>query len=83
MDPEEKRMKILTRLGRETIIKSGTYDMDKARTIIQDHPFYKKIEEKEQEPEENAEAAAVAIMQNNFKSGLSQAEVDAILNGLI
>ena len=107
MDPEEERIKLLTRLGRETIIKYGTYDMDKSRLIYQEHPFYAKPEpEKEEEPEtvnsdmgynempagpameepmNDADAAALAsqIAGSNFKVGLSQEEVDALLNGMI
>lgn len=109
MDPEEERIKLLTRLGRETIIKYGTYEMDKAKLIYQDHPFYAKPEPvSEPEPEQpesnyvqsdafntpepipaapvsDDEAAAMAaqITGSNFKAGLSQEEVDAILNGLL
>lgn len=95
MDPEEERIKLLTRLGRETVIKRGTYEMDKAKTIIQDHPFYKRPEESDDttvedtavdygEPSEmDAAALASQIIGNNFKSGLSQEEVDALLNGMM
>ena len=99
MDPEEERIKLLTRLGRETIIKYGTYDMDKSKLIYQEHPFYKKPEPVENEetsvgepegvpaepegPMSDEEAAALAsqITGNNFKVGLTQEEVDALLGG--
>ncbi|MBO4902867.1 MAG: hypothetical protein J5518_08755 [Lachnospiraceae bacterium] len=35
---EKERLQILSRLGRETIIKNGTYDVQKARRIDPDHP---------------------------------------------
>ena len=49
MDPEEERVLYLTRVGRETIIKRGTYDVRNARPIMQNHPFYeyKSLEEGE------------------------------------
>lgn len=103
MDPEEERIRLLTRLGRETIIKYGTYDMDKARVIYQEHPFYAKPEIPEEiqeeimpvdysepepvseEPMSDVDAAALAsqIAGSNFKVGLSQEEVDAILSGML
>lgn len=49
MDPEEERVLYLTRVGREKIIKRGTYDVRNARPITQNHPFYeyKTLEEGE------------------------------------
>ena len=95
MDPDEARIKLLTRLGKETVIKRGTYEMDKAKTIIQDHPFYKQPDGVGNESyvasettggdisDNDAAALASQIIGNNFKTGLSQDEVDAILNGML
>lgn len=90
MDHEEERLLRLIRSGRETIIKYGTYDLVKARNIIQDHPFYVQPstlncfdEEPEAvqaaEPELSAEELAAQITSSNFKVGMSQEEVDAFL----
>ncbi len=95
MDPEEERIQYLSRVGREKIFKHGTYTVVKERQITQDHPFY-AIREPEPEagPEPKAvpapEAAAEPdpaqlagqILSSNFKVGLSQEEVDALLNGM-
>lgn len=35
---EKERQLVLARLGRETIIKNGTYDVDHTRHIDPDHP---------------------------------------------
>ena len=35
---EKERQQVLARLGRETIIKNGTYDIDPVRHIDPDHP---------------------------------------------
>jgi len=106
MDEEEIRILKLTRIGREKIIKYGTYDIQNARNVyIQGHPFYvspETIAPKEEEdfledelqsleedsgvtltappPPELSEAELMSqIMSSNFKTGLSQEEVDALL----
>ncbi len=38
MSKNNERMLVLARLGRETIIKNGTYDVKKTRRIDSDHP---------------------------------------------
>ena len=101
MDEEERRILTLTRIGREKVIKYGTYDMSKARAITQDHPFYAHrddidehgnfIEDTQKnasvrsEPisEEDASDLASSILHDNFKSGMSQDEVDEMLKGLL
>lgn len=104
MDQEEARVLYLSRIGREKIFKYGTYNVEKARTITQDHPFYeiKEVSEKirpdfarsdaepapaqaEPAPEpatEDPSELASQIISSNFKVGLSQEEVDALLNGM-
>ena len=100
MDPEEIRLLRLTRAGKETIIKCGTYDMIKARAIvIADHPFYDHeavasentldcignddyASYEEPVAEVNEEALLSSIVSSNFKVGLSQEEVDALLSGM-
>ena len=93
MDPEEERVLYLSRVGREKIFKYGTYTVTKERFITQDHPFYAKLETV-QEPEpaapivaepsaDDAEALAAQMISSNFKVGLSQEEVDALLNGMM
>lgn len=104
MDEEELRILKLSRIGRETIIKYGTYDMQGAKNIyIQNHPFYvvpESIEEADPydavgddfdlgqpgetmaplPPPELSEAELMSqIMTSNFRTGLSQEEVDALL----
>lgn len=107
MDEEELRIMKLARVGREKIIKYGTYDMQSAKHIyIQDHPFYVMPEP---EPTSNVEDSyaydgdpmdaigmpmvpppppisdedlTAQILSSNFKTGLSQAEVDALLSGM-
>lgn len=85
-----ERILLLSRLGSETIIKRGTYDIDKERPIIQDHPFYAhdNIEDASKATNESAtlpseeEAAELAsqILSNNFKTGMSQSDVDKYLS---
>ncbi|MCR5687781.1 MAG: hypothetical protein K6G58_07165 [Lachnospiraceae bacterium] len=102
MDQEEERVRYLSRVGREKIFKYGTYNMTSPKPVTQDHPFYAKRDDAEQDeaglPEEGydmpAEAApaddepvdpeelARQVMSSNFKVGLSQEEVDALLNGI-
>lgn len=95
MDPEEERILYLSRIGREKIFKYGTYNVVKERPITQDHPFYavrQPVEEAPPEPapaappepapEPDAAALAGQILSSNFKVGLSQEEVDALLNGM-
>ena len=95
MDPEEERIQYLSRVGREKIFKHGTYTVTKERPITQDHPFYavrQPVEEAPPEPapaappepapEPDAAALAGQILSSNFKVGLSQEEVDALLNGM-
>lgn len=95
MTDEELNILRLTRIGKEKVIKYGTYDLDTPRTIIQDHPFYAKPEPDAQiesptanaapdiTDEANADALASQIISSNFKVGLSQEEVDALLNGML
>ena len=106
MDPEEERVRYLARIGREKIIKYGTYTVEKERPITQDHPFFVKREDPgpiqpafmtgqvndarqqpeapapEPDPVDDPAALASQIMSSNFKVGLSQEEVDALLNGM-
>ena len=91
MDPEEERVLYLTRVGREKIFKNGTYNVTSQRAITQDHPFYAKRDD-EGSPDaqgpvadaqpEDADALASQIISSNFKVGLTQEEVDALLNGI-
>lgn len=115
MTPEEEKIYKLTRIGKETIIKNGTYEMYKARAIVQDHPFYDmnkvdsnalthsaltdqglKGDSSKESTETILEAADVldsappmsddeiasSIISSNFKVGLTQEEVDALLGTL-
>ena len=105
MEPEEQRVLYLARIGREKIIKYGTYNVEKERPITQDHPYYvkredpgpvepafmtKQVNEQQPEPEqaapppppEDPAALASQIMSSNFKVGLSQEEVDALLGSM-
>jgi len=94
---DKERMEMLARLGRETIIKYGTYDIDEVRKIDPDHPERheeEKRRESEQEEaikeeassepisDEDASALAEQILSSNFKVGMSQSDVDAFLNGM-
>lgn len=87
-EKERERLQILARLGRETIIKNGTYDLDQARKIDPDHPERNENEtvpaDVSQEPisDEDASALAEQILSSNFKVGMSQSDVDAFLNGM-
>lgn len=87
-EKERERLQILARLGRETIIKNGTYDVDQARKIDPDHPERNENEtvpaDVSQEPisDEDASALAEQILSSNFKVGMSQSDVDAFLNGM-
>lgn len=103
MDGEEIRLAKLTRISRETIIKYGTYDMDKAREIGTNHPFYIQLDSSSNcdmdAPDEyglddgfvqdaddivdDSEALAAQIISSNFKTGMSQAEVDAFLQSMV
>ena len=86
MDQEEERVLYLSRVGREKIFKYGTYTVTgDQKPITQDHPFYvKRDDEKITAPEKpvDAETLAEQVISNNFKVGLSQEEVDALLNGI-
>ncbi len=87
-EKEKERLQVLARLGRETIIKNGTYDVDQARKIDPDHPERNENEtvpaDVSQEPisDEDASALAEQILSSNFKVGMSQSDVDAFLNGM-
>ena len=87
-EKERERLQILARLGRETIVKNGTYDVDQARKIDPDHPERNENEtvpaDVSQEPisDEDASALAEQILSSNFKVGMSQSDVDAFLNGM-
>ncbi|MCR4683933.1 MAG: hypothetical protein K5649_00540 [Lachnospiraceae bacterium] len=87
-EKERERLQILARLGRETIIKNGTYDVDQARKIDPDHPERNENEtvpaDVSREPisDEDASALAEQILSSNFKVGMSQSDVDAFLNGM-
>lgn len=87
-EKERERVQVLARLGRETIIKNGTYDLDQARKIDPDHPERNENEtvpaDVSQEPisDEDASALAEQILSSNFKVGMSQSDVDAFLNGM-
>ncbi|MCR5267814.1 MAG: hypothetical protein K6E16_04810 [Lachnospiraceae bacterium] len=97
-EKERERMQVLARLGRETIIKNGTYDVDDTRKIDSDHPErYEKerAQEEEAEPapatpavpdepisDEDASTLAAQILSTNFKVGMSQSDVDSFLNGM-
>lgn len=91
MDSEDERVLYLSRVGREKIFKYGTYTVTKARAITQDHPFYAAREEEPEPatqapapppPADDPDALASQIISSNFKVGLSQEEVDALLNGM-
>ena len=95
MDPEEERVLYLCRVGHEKIFKYGTYNLVREKPITQDHPFYVKREDvvttASNEPVPvgvtaaepvDAEALAAQVISSNFKVGLSQEEVDALLNGM-
>lgn len=95
MDPEEERVLYLCRVGHEKIFKYGTYNLVREKPITQDHPFYVRREDvatsdsngsvpvgvRAAEPVD-AEALAAQVISSNFKVGLSQEEVDALLNGM-
>lgn len=76
MDNEELRLLRLARAGKETIIKYGTYDVVKARNIFFEHPFYVVPEEVKEPESADPEMLAKQIISNNFRTGLSQEEVD-------
>lgn len=95
MDPEEERVLYLCRVGHEKIFKYGTYNLVREKPITQDHPFYVKREDvattASNEPVPvgvapaepvDPEALAAQVISSNFKVGLSQEEVDALLNGM-
>ena len=93
MDNEEERVMYLSRVGREKIFKYGTYTVtNDQKPITQDHPFYVKRDDvpsgdsmpapPSPETPEDAEALAAQVISSNFKVGLSQEEVDALLNGI-
>ena len=96
MDSEDERVLYLSRVGREKIFKYGTYNVTTARAITQDHPFYVKREDIPEPaapapsaeapapppPVDDPDALASPIISSNFKVGLSQEEVDALLNGM-
>ena len=94
MDPEEERVLYLCRVGHEKIFKYGTYNVVNQKPITQDHPFYVKREDVvttatngsvpvgvSADPVD-AETLAAQVISSNFKVGLSQEEVDALLNGM-
>jgi hypothetical protein len=93
-EKERERREVLARLGRETIIKYGTYDLDDVRKIDPDHPERKPEEQQapdapeaaeSMEPisDEDASALADQILASNFKVGMSQSEVDSFMNGMV
>lgn len=97
MDNKEEKLLVLSRLGRETIIKNGTYDIEKPREITPDDPEkgrstirstlmkYEENPKPSEEPisEDEASDLASQIIASNFKSGMSQAEVDAFMSTLM
>ena len=92
MKQDKERMEMLARLGRETIIKYGTYDVDEVRKIDPDHPEKNEEERLERErraaaqangepiSDEDASALAEEILATNFRVGMSQSEVDSYLD---
>lgn len=103
MNSNEERLLVLSRLGRETIIKNGTYDIERAREIDPDNPEkgrttslstlrkYEQTAQKEPAPapisepttEEEASDLAAEILASNFKTGMTQEEVDAFLKQIM
>lgn len=100
MSKNEEKLQVLSRLGRETIIKNGTYDIEKAREIDPDNPekgrstIRSTLMKYEDEPskiaapipeklsDEDASDLAAQIIASNFRTGMSQAEVDAFMNSM-
>lgn len=83
MDPEEERVMYLSRVGHEKIFKYGTYTMVKEKPITQDHPFYAARDEDDSGTQDmDAAQLAQEVLSSNFKVGLTQEEVDALLNGI-
>ena len=96
---EELRLKMLSRARKENVIKVGTYDyLTRQKRIYQTDAtsefalFYDVVEDEVSSvPEEesvdvspeNTEDLAMQIMASNFRTGLSQAEVDSILMGMV
>lgn len=96
MNNNEEKLLVLSRLGRETIIKNGTYEIEEAREIDPDNPEkgrstirsnLQKYENPEkvtntETSEESASDLAAQIIASNFRTGMSQAEVDAFMNSM-
>ena len=77
MDPEEERVLYLTRVGKETIIKWGTYDVKNVRPITQDHPFYEYKSIAEGEAYLRKHASGEDKIDQNSKDSLG--EIDTTL----
>ena len=95
---EELRLKMLSRARRENVIKLGTYDYNQKQMPIFQRDassefalFYDVVEDEvlsDVEDAAPAEAAsdeelAMQIMTSNFRTGLSQSEVDSLLMGMV
>lgn len=95
---EELRLKMLSRARKENVIKVGTYDyLQKGMPIFQrdetsEFALYYDLssdnitsaeEEAIPEAELSTEDLASQIISSNFKTGLSQSEVDKILMGML
>lgn len=90
---EELRLKMLARARNERVIKAGTYEyIQKEKHIVQDSAtsefaiFYEPIDCSEDDSQdvtdnESSEDLAAQILASNFRTGLSQSEVDSILMG--
>lgn len=81
-EEQELRTKQLTRIAHEKIIKYGTYNMCSDVQNKTDEPVEEVADISSSENELSPEEIAAQIMSSNFRTGLTQSEVDSILNGL-
>lgn len=85
--PDQERIQVLTRIGRESIIKAGTYDMSAVRKIDSDHIHENDEEQAESGAEFNdgaesgaeSDAVAAAGFGDNDSDSNAEAMAEAIL----
>lgn len=85
--PDQERIQVLTRIGRESIIKAGTYDMSAVRKIDSDHIHENDEEQAESGAEFNdgaengaeSDAVAAAGFGGNGPDSDAEAMAEAIL----
>ena len=77
---DRERMEMLARLGRETIIKNGTYDVNAVRKIDSDHP--ERYEEERLAEQERLEEEA-KVREEASQEPISDEDASALADQIL